>query len=630
MSANPQLDSGTDGPLSLLGLAAWAGIVTGVAELAKVGIDLLSSDFIYRSRDALWMLPAFDAGLFVAVGVVLALIGLRVRVPWWLAAALFTALGAALVLLLVERLHPAASLVVAAGISVRVGATLRRREAAARRTVRRTLPWLAGAIAVVAVATVGWRAIGERRMIHRRPRSMAGAPNVLLLILDTVRAADLSLYHYPRQTTPALERLAESSTVFDLAFAAAPWTLPSHASIFTGEWEMRLNVNPRERLDSRFPTLAEALHARGYATAAFVSNARYAGWESGFTRGFEHYDDHPISLWTAQNASAFGKQVYWRLRHFVAPILNRIPVLWRIRLPKADTHRSAEEISQAFLAWVDHAQPEPFFAFLNFMDAHLPYTGPDSFRFRFKTDLPRRASPLAWSPDPPDGLTPTDLRPKLDMYDGEIAYLDSQLGRLFRELERRGLLDNTLVIVTADHGDEFAEHGFVDHGSTLYRFALQVPLVVRLPGRVPAGRRIRQPVTLRNLAATVLDLVTPGPMTLPGRSLARFWRAPGDTVADTIVASNRDEQGGSFASIGFGEWRYISRAASGKEELYSFGRGRDPLERWNMADSSEELLERYRAALAKLRQEGGPMLGVLEPSARPSGGSAEARRPGGP
>src|SRR6185437_10438498 len=120
-------------PVSLIALGLWAGIVTGVGELAKVGLDLLSSDFIYRSRDAVWMIPAFDAGLFALVGVVLALIGLRVRVPWWVAAGLFAGLGTALVLLLVERLHPAAALVVAAGVGAQTGRLVRPRVPAAQR-----------------------------------------------------------------------------------------------------------------------------------------------------------------------------------------------------------------------------------------------------------------------------------------------------------------------------------------------------------------------------------------------------------------------------------------------------------------------------------------------------------------
>jgi arylsulfatase A-like enzyme len=595
MEAQPTAHAG-ERPGSLLALAVWAGILTGFGELAKVGIDLFYSDFVNRSRDAVWMIPAFDAGLFALVGLVLVLIGVRIRVPWAIAAGLFAGLGTLLILLLVQRLHPLAAVAVAAGAGTQIARLAERRVPVASRLVRRSLPWLVGVVVVLGVATVSWRQVAERRLADSRPRAVSGAPNVLLLILDTVRAADLSLYGYARLTTPQLQHFAEGGAVFDRAFSVASWTLPSHASIFTGQWETALHVSWWDGLDEQWLTLTEALHARGYATAAFVANVGYVGWESGLSQGFEHYDDHPVTLWTATTGTAFGMQIYPRLRRVLAPALTRMPLLWRLRWPKLHEPRSAEKIGDSFLSWLDHGRPAPFFAFLNFMDAHMPYAPPDSFRSRFRSPLVRPVSRYAWLDEPPVRLTPADVRPKQDVYDGSIAYLDSQLGHLFRELDRRGRLNNTLVIVTADHGDEFAEHGFVDHGNTLYRLSVQVPLVVWFPGRVPPGRRVAQPISLRNLAATVLDLTAPGWAPLPGRSLARFWMPGGDTTADTIVASVHRPDG-LIASVAFDSLRYIRTDSSGTEELYDFNH--DLLERWNLVESEagRRLLPRYRAAL---------------------------------
>ena len=158
------------------------------------------------------------------------------------------------------------------------------------------------------------------------------------------------------------------------------------------------------------------------------------------------------------------------------------------------------------------------------------------------------------------------------------------------------MLKNTLVILTADHGDEFAEHGFVDHGNTLYRPSVQVPLVVWFPGQVPAGRRVRSPASLQNLAATVLDLAGPGPGRLPGRSLARFWRQAAEADADTIVATVRPPDG-KLSSIAFAGRRYIRDDVTGSEELYDFEH--DVLERWDLSasDSGRRVLPAYRAAL---------------------------------
>src|SRR5262249_44667933 len=196
-----------------------------------------------------------------------------------------------------------------------------------------------------------------------------------------------------------------------------------------------------------------------------------------------------------------------------------------------------------------------------------------------------------------------------DMYDGSIAYLDSQVGALLRELQRRGVLENTLVIITSDHGEEFAEHrGLIEHGSSLYRLSLWVPLVVWFPGHVPAGRRVATPVSLRNRAATILDLALPGTAPLPGRSFARFWTGM-DMTPDTIVASVRQTDNlptwipvsqNDLFSIAFEGRKYIWGDEDNTEELYDFDH--DVLERWNMveSDSGKLVLPRYRAALAAL------------------------------
>jgi arylsulfatase A-like enzyme len=360
-------------------------------------------------------------------------------------------------------------------------------------------------------------------------------------------------------------------------------------------------------LGPNWPTLPKELRSRGYATGGFVANALFAGWEAGFSRGFEHFDDYPISLWTATEATAFGRVIYPPLQTALAPILNRLPILWRLRLPPSHNHPSAQQINGAFLAWLDRRPKTPFFAFLNFMDAHRPNTPPDSFLVRFRSRRLRPLSDQAWKETPTVRLTPADVRPRRDIYDAGIAYLDSQLGDLFRELDRRGLLNNTLIIVAADHGNEFAEHGLVEHGNSLYRLSVEVPLVLSFPGHVPEGRRVAEPVSLRNLAATVIDLLPPGQQArFPGRSLARFWTGAGETP-DTIIATVEQDNTapawypisqGDLESVAYGGFRYIRNEGTGIEELYDFEH--DVLERWDLAgtDSGQRLLPHYRAALA--------------------------------
>ncbi len=605
MTPLPTAPPGKGRPASLLALAVWAGIITGFVELAVLAGPILGPDFGKRSRDAIWMVPAFDAILFLFVALLLAGLARLRPVPWQTAAGVFTAAGAFLVLLLFRTLDPLGALLLALGLGSVTARLLGSRVAGASRVVRQSVPWLMGSVAALAVLTPSWRALHEQWLIHHRRAPRPDAPNVLLLILDTVRAVNLSLYGYPRQTTAELESFAARATVFDLAFATGSWTTLSHASMFTGRWPTELDVHVRHKLGARWPTLAERLRDQGYATAGFVSNQIYAGWESGLARGFEHFEDYPISGWTAFRSTSFGDVLYPKIRWIFPRTLYRIPVLWRLQPPVAHPNPPGGDIVRHFLSWLDHRRPEPFFAFLNFMDAHLPYTSPDSCLNRFRSATLRPISSDAWQETPEERLTPADVRPKQARYDGSIACLDAEIGRLFRELQRRGVLDHTLVIIAGDHGDEFAEHGMVDHGVSLYRFSLHVPLIISLPGRVPEGRRVTAPVSLRNLAATVLVLVAPHAAPLPGRSLTRFWAGP-DTAADTIFAALQQTENlpawypasqGSLKSIAFDGWRYIRNEGDGAEELYDFEH--DLLERWNMigSDSVLRLVPEYRRAL---------------------------------
>lgn len=599
--------TGTGSPGSLLALAAFAGFLTGFAELAAIAAKMPFFGLIRRSRDALWMVPAFDAALFVLIGAALVLIARFVRLSWRSAAGILAGIGLLLVLLLFKGLHPLASAALAAGVGLQVRRLLVDSTSVGTRVVRQMLPRLTVLVCILALLTVGWRALHDWRLAVLRPSAQHSLPNVLLVILDTVRAEELSLYGYARSTTPELERFAERATVFDRAFATASWTLPSHASIFTGRWPFETEASWDQPLGQRWPTLAQVLHARGYATAVFSANDHYVTWETGLGKGFEHFDDYPVSTLTAMQSTAFGQEVYPVILPALAAALDAVPIISRVRLPLPKQHRSAGEITERFLGWLDRNSGTPFFAVLNLMDAHTPYTSSDSFRYRFRSPTVRPVSPEAWSDFPENPLSPEDVRPKQDIYDGSIALIDAELGRLFSRLGQRRL-DKTIIIVTADHGDEFGEHGLVGHGHSLYRLSLQVPLIISFPGSVPEGRRITAPVCLRNLAATVLDLVGE-PSVLPGRSLARFWRTE-LTAPDTIVASIRQWSvvpkwypvaRGDLYSIAFDGFRYIRNDGDGREELYDFRN--DLLERWNLAGTpeGEALIPRYRSALMGFR-----------------------------
>src|SRR5262249_3096125 len=252
-----------------------------------------------------------------------------------------------------------------------------------------------------------------------------------------------------------------------------PWTLASHGTMFTGRYPHELSADWLTPLDDSYPTLAEFFGERGYLTAGFVSNTRYCSYEHGLDRGFAHYEDYPVSAEQIVVSSSLVR------------FLSTMPPLRETTANREfPPRKSAAEINRAFLNWVSRQEQRPFFAFLNYFDAHAPYRPPPPFDLRFGR---KRAS--AWNRLARTELIPQwELKAMYDAYDGALAYIDTQLGSLFEELGHRGVLENTLVIITSDHGEEFGEHGLLDHGNSLYFPSIHVPLVVYFPGRVPQGR----------------------------------------------------------------------------------------------------------------------------------------------
>jgi len=552
--------------------AVWLGLSAGLLEVAiRACQHFVFGRLLFAGVDSWWAIPLL-AGILVTIPAILfapwfrgdSKLGVRIRYGLPIGLATFG------LLLLVPRVSKAALALVAAGLAVQGSRWLAGRSIAFERMVRRTLPVLV-LLPVLGGASLhgvraGWDAV--------RGSGAAGRdrPNVLLIILDTVRAMELGLYGMNPSTTEYLDGFAAQGVTFDQAFSSAPWTAPSHASLFTGRRVHELSIDWSSRLDGTFPTLAEVLRNAGYATVGIVANTQYASAETGLGRGFEHYEDYPLSLhevlrWTALSRAMTGA---WRgFRH----------------LPRRDeTDRvDAVRINRRFLHWLDRHPGRPYFAFLNYFDAHDPYFPPEPFWSRFLPGEPRRPRlvvPGAWSfPAVAIGRR---------AYQGSIAYLDSQIAALLDSLRARGALRQTLVVVASDHGEEFFEHGLMGHGNSLYAPSVRVPLLVVWPGRVPSGVRVPDPVSLSSLPATLLDLLgLAGPF--PGPSLTGYWTgrppAPAAIVSGVSLARNLPDwypvSHGALASARLGRYRYISSARDTIGELYDHQA--DPLETRNLA-----------------------------------------------
>jgi arylsulfatase A-like enzyme len=342
-------------------------------------------------------------------------------------------------------------------------------------------------------------------------------PNILFIVMDTVRADHLSLYGYPLKTTPFLEKLAEESAVFNNAFAAAPWTLPSHASLFTGLYPSQHRANSEHFwLDDSYRTLAEILHDHGYQTVSF-SNNDYVSAYHNLMQGFER--TWYKGAW-ADNASTaslgLGKSIVsfydWGRQEIRTRILSKI-----IENPAAIwDYPKAAVTNKAIVQWLrrDSDDTRPFFMFVNYMDAHLPYN-PDDKTARLFLDaktlkasykLKLRFPPIEYCLDlSKGGYSQNDLQIMTTLYDACLRYLDGQLERLFGKLKDLGLYDKTLIVVTSDHGEYLGSRNRLAHGLDLHEQLLHIPLLIRYPGVFMPGRRYDTVVTHVDIPNTILS-----------------------------------------------------------------------------------------------------------------------------
>ena len=583
--------------------ALGAGLLTGLIEVL---IHTIRQRVLHRtlmmSREYLWQLPAADAVVFAAFGILLLGLGFlwrRLRAPHVVIAACGGLAGFAL-LLLSERIHPAAEAVLAVGLGVAIARGLAPRAAALQRILRVLVPGVLALVLVTAVGQRVMRAVVERRGLARLPVAEPGRPNVLLLVLDTVRAWSLGLYGYARPTTPRLQEWSARGALFERVLTAAPWTTPSHAVMFTGHYPTELSVSWDRPLDGRFPTLAEVLERAGYATAGFVGNFTQAGSPTGLDRGFIHYEDYPATPISILRRTGLLRRLFALDR--VGRLVGRRPMV---------EATAAERLNRDLLSWVAARNGKPWFAFVNYNEAHGPYLPPapyDTLYFpgpaptvdRYWDNLLR-----AYGPPP---VSIEDLAISVDAYDGAITYLDREIDALLRELEAQGQLTNTIVVVTSDHGELFGEHGVIAHGNSLFLPVLRVPLLFIAPGRVPAGSKIGSLASLRDLPATLLELAGIPNLGMPGHSLAALWGPAGpqsltDTLFSAVEYNRRLPKWppspvlkGSLQSIVLDSLQYI-RNGDGTEELYHLGH--DPWQIRNLVSDSTYRadLTRYRAAL---------------------------------
>ncbi len=346
--------------------------------------------------------------------------------------------------------------------------------------------------------------------------------NVVLLTLDTTRKEHLGCYGYAHNTTPNIDSLALKSTVLTRMMSSAPITLPSHASILTSLYPFQFGVrdNWLEALGDNVETLPEILNSSGFRTGAFVGSF-VLDRRFNLDQGFGTYDDKMTLVKKKSDKHPIGQ----------------------IDEP---FERRGSDVTDAAIKWLNETHTSQFFLWVHYFDPHLPYSPPDGYALMFPSQTPE--------------------------YDGEIRYVDDQIGRLYKFIEGKGMLNNTLIIVVADHGEGLRDHGEVGHGKMLMDTTINVPAILFNP-RDPREKRIDRITETVDIAPTILDILgAPPGKCMQGRSIYRPDASEPGRAAYSETFFGLREGEVSKTSLRTEKYRYV-RQSDGKEQLFDLAVG---------------------------------------------------------
>jgi arylsulfatase A-like enzyme len=405
----------------------------------------------------------------------------------------------------------------------------------------------------------------------------AAGPDVVLVSIDSLRADHLGAYGYARPTSPTIDRLAAGGVRFEYAISTTSWTLPAHAALFTGLYDSAHGlVDNGQRMSEVHVTLAERFRDAGYHTAGFFG-APYLHPTFGLDQGFDVYEN----CMTPELASAESA----RADFFSAKSFAHADV-------------TGPRTLAAVQRWLETLDERPFLLFLHLWDVHYDYIAPREYVERFDPDYdgPIDGRNVYESLAIHKRMPARDLQHLIARYDAEIRFTDEMLGRVLAALEERGRLRDAIVVVTADHGEEFFEHGGKGHQRTLYDEVVRVPLVLSWPGRVPAGVVVADQVRLIDVMPTLLALAgLSAPPGVQGRDLSPLWR--GEGLPEEPALTELLVEGRTLRALRTGRYKWFGDTA--QAPAHGFDLARDPGEQ-EPIQAPEEQRER---GLARLRDD---------------------------
>ncbi len=451
-------------------------------------------------------------------------------------------------------------------------------------------------------------------------------PPIILIVLDTARADRLSIYGYPKETSPNLARFAKDALLFRDCYASSSWTLPSHASLFTGLYpsehgahyaaadnrekdvrsggkaaptEVKAVFASRRRkvptpIYDGVPSLVESLRAHGYLTSAIVSNRHVLHPYFGFAEGFDCY--------SSPNNIGSIRLRFQPISHLLCLATYSFPEVFA-------RHRIAGQINADIFAWLEQFSSTPFFLFINYMDPHIPYFPPSPFDKLYEEErrswIDRAITFANFRQGKLDLATYTDYEEP--QYDGELGYLDWELGKLFREMRELGIYDPALIVVTSDHGELLGEHGLLGHAKDMYEEAMRVPLLVKYPFSSRTGIEAR-PIQMVDILPTVFDILD---LPLPSGLSGTPYGLPERPIVGELFRSTRGL--GIRRVIYKGRHKLMQHTRSNDLELYDLQA--DPHEGKNLSRERDDIASVLLRDLTRWREEHPPRGTAEEPEA---------------
>lgn len=389
-------------------------------------------------------------------------------------------------------------------------------------------------------------------------------PNIILIVIDTLRFDHVGCYGYKRNTTPNIDRLANRSLLFKNAIVTAPWTLPSVASILTSQYPSVLGIYDRmTSMAGTFPLFSELLKQCNYKTHGIISHTLLLA-RLGFGKGFDYYDE----------GSIFGHKGI-----------------------------SSPSVTRKAVSYLRHNHYSPFFLFLHYFDPHYHYLLHEKYNYYpFYRGRIKNGHPIIDLWRIRDKLSQDDIEYLIALYDSEITFTDEHIGELLNELKNRDLYDNSIIIVTSDHGEEFMERGWIGHTLTLHEELIHVPLIMKFPGY--KARTINSPVSLMDIVPTVckyLDLNVPNDFDGTALDLSR-----GSTIKSGPIFSETFNpqihrpkvEPIAFRSVISGNYKLIHDEIRNSKQVYNLSE--DPHERNNLLGQHGEQDKRLEALLLRL------------------------------